>query len=297
MPEKIGIIGLGRVGLPAAGAFIDAGYQVFGYDKRLEIKKTLESMGGIHMGSPDKLAEKVNIILIMVLNDSQVEQVISGDEGLLKTSNPGTVIVCMSTINRATLEAQARKCQETQIGFIDCPFTGGPARIPGGNLTLIAAGPEEALKKVSSVLAVIGKITYVGGRPGMGQAVKHCNQLLVGATHAATMEVITLARELGLDTSIVREVIGSGIAGSDYFRLLSESVLNKTPSPGGLGQMCKDVSIVVNTTKEIKLPAYVITGASKYFAEAEASGMQDREGADLIEIVEKTLNKNGDLAF
>jgi 3-hydroxyisobutyrate dehydrogenase len=145
-------------------------------------------------------------------------------------------------------------------------------------------------------LKVIGKINVVGQQPGLGQAVKHCNQLLVGVTHAATMEVITMARQLGLDARQVREIIASGIAGSDYFRLLSESVLQKTPSPGGLGQMCKDVSIVMNTTKEIKFPAYTIAGASRYFSKAEATNMQDREGADLIEIVEKTLNRKKHIA-
>lgn len=294
MPEKLGIIGLGRVGMPAAKAFIRAGFQVLGYDKRPEVRTVLKDLGGFHVDSPKELASRTKTMLVLVLNDSQVQEVISGDQGLLKGTTPGSVIVCMSTINRSTLEGQAKKCRENEIGFIDCPFTGGPARIPSGNLTLIAAGPKEELKKISPVLEVIGKINFVGHQPGLGQAVKHCNQLLVGVTHAATMEVIAMARELGLDTRQVREIIASGIAGSDYFRLLSESVLQKTPSPGGLGQMCKDVSIVLNTIREIKLPAYTISGASKYFAKAEVSGMQDREGADLIEIVEKTMNNKED---
>ena len=291
MPEKVGVVGLGRIGLPVAKAFIKAGYQVFGYDKRPEARLELENLGGLCSENAEDLARRTGSILVLVLNDEQVKEVVSGDQGLLQGAASGSVVVCMSTINRSTLEEQARVCRENHIGFVDCPFTGGPARIPGGNLTLITAGPEEELKKVSPVLEVIGKINVVGHQPGLGQAVKHCNQLLVGVTHAATMEVITLARELGLDTKQVREIIASGIAGSDYFRLLSESVLQKTPSPGGLGQMCKDVSIVINTTREIKFPAYTIAGAAKYFKLAEKSGMQHLEGADLIGIVENTLDK------
>lgn len=291
MTEKVGIIGLGRTGLPVAKALITAGYEVYGYDINQEKRDLLEDLGGNFPGSPQEVAKMSGTLLVMVLNDEQVREVISGKQGLLQGINPGSVIVCMSTINRSTLEEEAGKCRERQIGFVDCPFTGGPARIPTGNLTLIAAGPEEVLKKVSPVLEVVGKINVVGNQPGLGQAVKHCNQLLVGVTHAATMEVITLARELGLDTGQVREIIASGIAGSDYFRLLSESVLRKTSSPGGLGQMCKDVSIVINTTRATGMPAYTIAGAGQYFTRAEASGMQNREGADLIEIVQKTLDK------
>ncbi len=291
MPEKIGIIGLGRVGLPAAKAYLESGYEVFGYDIQPETNSALRNLGGHVLESPDKVAGKSRIVLIMVLNDDQVKEVISGDNGLLKGVMPGSIIVCMSTINRSTLEFQAKRCLEKKVGFVDCPFTGGPARIPAGSLTLIAAANGEQLNSVRSILEVIGTIIHVGHQPGMGQAVKHCNQLLVGVTHAATMEVIAMARQLGLDATLVSEVIASGIAGSDYFRLLSESVLKNKPSPGGLGQMCKDVSIVINTTKEINMPAYAAVGASKYFALAETMGMQNREGADLYVVVEKTIDQ------
>jgi 3-hydroxyisobutyrate dehydrogenase len=223
----------------------------------------------------------------MVLNDEQVIEVTLGAQGLLKGTKLGSTIICMSTINRSSIKTVAEHCMNSQVNLVDCPFTGGPARIPTGSLTLIAAAPPPLLASVSPVLEVIGHIVHAGDQPGYGQAVKHCNQLLVGATHAATMEVIVLARQLGLDPKLVSKVIASGIAGSDYFKFLTESVLDHTPSPGGLGQMCKDMSIVKKTTEEVQMPAYVASGAWQYFSKAEALGMQNREGADLIEVVEK----------
>ena len=294
MNKNIGIIGLGRVGMPASRAYIAAGYHVFGNARRPEVIAEFESMGGMHFPNPEELAHHTDMVLVLVLNDDQVIEVVCGSKGLLKGLGPGSTIVCMSTINRYNLEMVAGKCAEKNIKFVDCPFTGGPARVPKGSLTLIAAAPLQLIESVTPVLSVIGNVVYVGEQPGLGQAVKHCNQLLVGATHAATMEVITLARKLGLDPAKVCEVIAGGIAGSDYFRLLSDSVLTKKPSPGGLGQMCKDISIVVNTAREVKMPAYVATAASQYFLTAEALGMHDREGADLIEVVERTANKNID---
>jgi 3-hydroxyisobutyrate dehydrogenase-like beta-hydroxyacid dehydrogenase len=114
--------------------------------------------------------------------------------------------------------------------------------------------------------------------------------LLVGSTHAAVMEVITLARRLNLDVKQVCQIIGSGIGGSDYFRLLSESVLDGNPSPGGLGQMCKDMSIVVNTGRDVKAPLYVATAAYYYFLGAQALKMENMEGADLIRVVDRISN-------
>ncbi len=84
-----------------------------------------------------------------------------------------------------------------------------------------------------------GKIAYVGPKPGLGQAVKHCNQLLVATTLAATAEVITLARKEELDLRLVCQVIGSGICGSDFFRLLASSILDHAPAPGDWARCVK----------------------------------------------------------
>jgi len=286
-PFNIGIIGLGRVGLPSAKAYLHNRYKVHGYARRAEVIKEFEEMGGIHHSSPAEVAKCCRIVLVMVLNDQQVIEVISGNDGLLKESQKDSIIVCMSTINKKNLEIVANECSLKNVGFVDCPFTGGPARIPSGSLTLIAAGRLDLIEKVKPVLSVIGNVVNVGENPGLGQSVKHCNQLLVGATHAATMELITMARKLDLDPEIVCRIAGSGIAGSDYFRLLSESVLKEKPSPGGLGQMCKDISIVKNTLDEIKMTAYVAGSVAKYFKLAEEWGLQNGEGADLIKVIEK----------
>lgn len=286
MDKKIGIIGLGRVGMPAAKAYIEAGYKVFGYDIKEDALNSFRDLQGQICTDPGDVLLHSDVVLVMVLNDVQVKEVIQGKYGILSRAVPGKTLICMSTINRFNLVSAAEICKQKNISFVDCPFTGGPARIPSGGLTLIAAAPRDLLDLVHPVLDVIGNIVHAGEEPGLGQAIKHCNQLLVGTTHAATMEVITLAKRLGLDPEIVCQVIGNGIAGSDYFRLLSESVLHNKPSPGGLGQMCKDVSIVVNTTQEVKMPAYVANATYRYFQIAETRHMQNREGADLIDVVE-----------
>ncbi|MDD4591133.1 MAG: NAD(P)-dependent oxidoreductase [Parabacteroides sp.] len=292
MTNTIGIIGLGRIGLPVAKKFIKNGYQVYGYARRPEVIKNFENMGGCYQPSPAEVANNCKTIIILVLNDQQVKEVISGEKGILEGINPGSVIICMSTINRINLKSVAYDCARQNIGFVDCPFTGGPDRVPKGRLTLIAAATPDLIDKVEPILNVIGNVVHVGNEPGLGQAVKHCNQLLVGATHAATMEVITLARKLNLDPSIVCDIAARGIAGSDYFRLLFESVLFHKPSPGSLGQMCKDVSIVSNTVDEVKMHALIAKATATYFKIAEEKGMQNREGADLIEVVESfTGNK------
>ena len=194
MPEALGIIGLGRTGLAAANVYLAEGHAVYGCDPSATASQKFRTSGGIVMDGPDETAAHTKVLLIMVLNDEQVLNVITGSNGILKSARPGTTIICMSTISRKTLTIVASMCIEAGMAFLDCPFTGGPARIAAKSLTLIVAGSADALRNVRPVLEAIGNIVYAGENPGQAQAIKHCNQLLVGVTHAATMEVIILAK-------------------------------------------------------------------------------------------------------
>jgi 3-hydroxyisobutyrate dehydrogenase-like beta-hydroxyacid dehydrogenase len=287
--KTIGIIGLGRCGMPAAKRFIDRGYQVFGYARRREVIREFEEMGGVHAVDPAAVARCSKTVIVMVLNDEQVLEVTTGKDGALAGTAPGSMVICMSTINRNNLETLADQCATHRVKFVDCPFTGGPARVAVGTLTLIAAASCNILEEARPFLEVIGKITSAGEIPGMGQAVKHCNQLLVTAVHAATIELITLARKSGIDPKLVCEVVGSGIAGNDYFRLLAKGILENTTSPGGMGQLWKDVSIVVNSAHQLNLPLLVATATCQYFTMAKSLGMENQDSARLIEVLERMV--------
>jgi 3-hydroxyisobutyrate dehydrogenase-like beta-hydroxyacid dehydrogenase len=287
MADTLGIIGLGHVGLPVARAFLEAGYTVYGYARRREVMDRFSKLGGILVANPADMARKTSILIILVLNDQQVIEVLTGRDGFLTTGGPGTTVIGMSTINRHTVIRMAEECSARGVSYVDCPFTGGPSRVPAGELTLIMAAPKKLVEKTRPIMSIIGKIHHVGEEIGRGQAVKHCNQLLVAVTEAATMEVLTLAGKMDLDLPQVCEIIGSGIAGSDWFRLLTKAILSNEPSPGGLGQMCKDIGIVVTTGRENKVPLYVATAAYHYFLAAEALNMERRETSDLIEVVQR----------
>ena len=289
MTKSIGIVGLGRIGMVAAEKFINAGYQVFGCDCRSEFNTRFQSLGGIHVENPARVAASAEIVLILVLNDSQVKDVLTGENGILEGASPSATVICMSTINRSNLEWVNGKCAEKGIGFVDCPFTGGPARVSSGTLTLIAAASSDLIEKTREVLAVIGETTVVGETPGMGQAVKHCNQLLVTAIHTATMELITLAEKTGADPKLVCEIVGNGIAGNDYFRLLSKGILENTDSPGGLGQLWKDANIVVTTARELNLPLLGAFSTAQYFNMAVAQGMEYEDAARSIDVLRKMI--------
>jgi 3-hydroxyisobutyrate dehydrogenase-like beta-hydroxyacid dehydrogenase len=290
MPEAIGIIGLGRMGMVAGKKYIKEGYKVFGYARRPEVIQEFTKAGGMAQRNSREVAEKVGKVIVYVLNDQQVIDVVTGADGILKGSHKDTRVICMSTIDKDNLEWVAEQCSRNGVGFIDAPVTGGPPRIEAGTLTIIAAGDKELIEKCRALLEVQGKITYVGEKPGLGQLVKHCNQLLVATTLAAAIEVITLARKQGLDPRLVCKVVGSGISGSDWFRLITSNILDNTPAIGGLGQMCKDIGLVINDSRRVRTPLIVTSAAYQYYLSALSLGMEKAEVHELIKVLETMTN-------
>ena len=121
----------------------------------------------------------------------------------------------------------------------------------------------------------------------MGQAVKHCNQLMVATIHAATIESITLAEKTAVDPKIVCDVVGSGIGGNDYFRPVSRAILDHATSPGRLGQLWKDINIVITSRPRHNLPLLVATATSQYFNMAVSQGMANDELIRLMDVIRK----------
>jgi 3-hydroxyisobutyrate dehydrogenase-like beta-hydroxyacid dehydrogenase len=286
MEKTVGIVGLGRMGMPAAKVLIKAGYHVIGYARRREVIDEFVAMGGESVPDYRSVAEMASKVIVFVLDDAQVIEVVTSENGLLAGCGDQSVIICMATINKENLEWVAAQCARKKVGFIDLPCTGGPARIEAGTLTMIAGAPGVLIDACRPLLEKLGHIVHVGEAPGMGQAAKHCNQLLVTVTHAAIMEILLMAEKGGLDPYKVSEVIGSGICGSDYFRLTVKSVLDGTPHPGGFGQLCKDMYILINSGRKLKLPLLVATAAQQYFLAADSLGLQG-EASVMMKAVER----------
>ncbi|MCF8106418.1 MAG: NAD(P)-dependent oxidoreductase [Desulfohalobiaceae bacterium] len=291
MSNNIGIIGLGRCGMPAAKKFLESGYRVVGHARREEVISVFREAGGEHAASPAEVAKESDMIIVIVLNDQQVLDVINGSQGILQSARPGTLVICMSTINRENLLAVHNLCSEKGVDLVDCPFTGGPARVSSGTLTLICAAKPDLVEKARPHLELIGRITSVGEQPGMAQAVKHCNQLLVCTIHAATIELITLAQKTGVDPKLTCDVVGSGIGGNDYFRLLSTAILEDSPSPGGMGQLWKDVNIVVTSAREHNLPLLVADSASQYFNMAVSQNLANEDSKLLLDVLRRMIER------
>ncbi len=102
----------------------------------------LEALGGQCACSPRRVGERSDAVFIMVMNGQQVLEVMTGNDGLLKSLKPGATIILTATVEPDDARAATRVLEETGIDIIDAPVTGGKSGAEKGTLTLMAAAPE-----------------------------------------------------------------------------------------------------------------------------------------------------------
>ena len=96
--KRVGIIGLGDMGIGMAKNVIDGGFELIGFDLRAERLGMLKSLGGTPAASLKQLGESVDFVFVMVLNGKQVWDIVVGENGLLQSLKPGVAIDVSATI-------------------------------------------------------------------------------------------------------------------------------------------------------------------------------------------------------
>ncbi len=209
MQEKIGFIGLGNMGKPMAVNLARAGLDLMVYDLRPEAMAELSALGAKVASSTAELGEKCDIISVVVINDRQVEEVISGrglGDGLLAGMKPGGLIIIHSTITPATCQRLASACAERGIAVIDAPVSGAEARSIAGTLTLMVGGDEASVARAQPIFSIVGEDIFHTGGVGMGLAAKLCNNLMLLTNMKVVEEALSMARAAGITEERMIEI-------------------------------------------------------------------------------------------
>ena len=196
---KIGFIGIGNMGLPMAQSLIKAGHAVCGYDVNAAALETFAAAGGIAVRSLDVASMGVDMVITMLPAREQVREVYLASGGVLASAAAGTLLIDCSTVDVETARAVAAAAAVNELEMIDAPVSGGVAGAQAATLTFMVGGSERAFERAQPVLAGMGKTVVHAGGSGSGQAVKICNNLILGVSMIAVSEAFVLAEKLGLD--------------------------------------------------------------------------------------------------
>jgi 2-hydroxy-3-oxopropionate reductase len=258
--ETVGFIGLGVMGRPMARNLLKHHFSLLVHNRSRQAVAEIVTAGAREASSPSDIARQTRRIITMLPDGPDVENVLTGREGVFETIQPGTIIIDMSTIAPAIARRMASEASQRGAAYLDAPVSGGEIGAIDGTLSIMAGGDSAALDTVRPILAAMGnpeRIVHMG-ESGAGQICKACNQLVIGGTLAAVGEAFALARKSGVEAAKVRAALLGGFAASRVLEVHGERLLQGNFKPGFPARLYhKDLRIALDALGDARAPAPV----------------------------------------
>jgi 3-hydroxyisobutyrate dehydrogenase-like beta-hydroxyacid dehydrogenase len=250
----IGFIGLGKMGFPMARRLIEAGHHLIVFDTRKDLVEQFVARGAEAGTSPKDVADRAETVMASLPSLQASLDVATAAGGVIEGKRVRR-FVDLSTVGSQMAVRIHDLLKKRGIVQIDSPVSGGVAGAEKGTLAVMVSGPRAEFETVKPALEVIGKVFFIGEKPGSGQTMKLANNFLSATAMVATSEAVVMGVKSGLDPKVMIDVInaGSGMntASRDKF---PRSVLPRSFDFGfATGLMVKDVRLALDEIKSLGL--------------------------------------------
>ena len=220
---RVAFIGLGNMGGGMAANLAKAGHEVAAFDLSQPALDRAEANGCSVAASAEAAVKDAEAVVTMLPAGKHVAEVYRST--VFPNAPKSALLIDCSTIDVATAKAVEAEAQAAGLTMVDAPVSGGIAAADGGTLTFMVGGSDDGFARAKALLDQMGKAVIHAGGAGAGQAAKICNNMLLGATMAATCEAFVLAEKLGLDAQTFYD-ISSKASGQSW------SMTSYCPVPG-----------------------------------------------------------------
>jgi 3-hydroxyisobutyrate dehydrogenase-like beta-hydroxyacid dehydrogenase len=263
------------MGAPMARRLVDAGHNVVVWNRSAPKAE----------GFPSRAASVVDAVsgaevVITMLADAQAVREVVFDAGVSKALRPDAVYVDMGTIG---VRAAKRLHETVQRATLDAPVGGGVGQAESGELTVLVGGESAALDRVRRVLEVFGEIVHCGPA-GSGQSAKLVFNAVLAVTMAGIGEAVAFGERLGLDTSLVLDVLARGGARPMVERKRGMIEDRAFPASFALARMRKDVALVREAGRDARAWLPLVGLADAVYERAEGLGFGDGDYSSVTEL-------------
>jgi 3-hydroxyisobutyrate dehydrogenase-like beta-hydroxyacid dehydrogenase len=286
--KELGFIGLGKMGAPMAGRLLDAGYTLTVFDTRESALAPFVARGATKASSPAAVASTVDTVLVSLPTPDVVRQVALGSDGIAAGTKVRTFVDLSTTGPRAAQDI-AMQLAGKSITAVDSPVSGGVGGAQKGTLAVMASCPRPLFESLRPVLEVIGKVFYLGDKPGLGQSMKLANNLLSATALAITSEAMVMGVKAGLDPRIMLDVINAGSgrnsASQDKF---PKAILPRTFDFGFTNElMYKDVKLFLQEAEAMGIPTWVASAVGQLWHLAYSQMGPQKDFTTIVQCVEQ----------
>ncbi len=285
---KVGVIGLGNMGMGAALNLLHKGHDVTGCEPREKTRASFAAEGGKVVVSADALPTDLEAVVVFVINAAQSEEVLFGEKGCLARMQKGAVVLCCATVAPEAAKALGRKIEDAGFLMVDSPVSGGSAGARAGTMTVMGSGSEAAFAKARPALdAISTKVWRLGDEIGVGSTVKMVNQLLAGVHIATAAEALALGIRAGADPETLFKVISESAGSSWMWQNRVPHILagDDTPS-SAVNIFVKDLGIVLDQARSLTFPLPMAAAAHQLFLAAAANGQGLKDDLFVIRVWE-----------
>jgi len=284
--KKVGVIGLGNMGMGMAKNLIKSGFSVIGFDLDDKRLPKLKENGGSTATSTVQVGEETDAVFVMVMNGKQVKAVVADLATGLK--DRGTIILTATITPEEAREAYSIADLEGVV-MLDSPVSGGMDGAHNGTLTLMTAGKKSVFNNCIKILeAVSSNIFHVGEEIGEGQTVKASLQAFIGASFTAIFESLVLGSKAGIKGQTLYDVFSASGVGSPLFKNCADLIMDRKFKNTGshISTMYKDLGISLDMAKKNGVPLFTVGAAYELF-QAGISMFPDEDNWSIVKLLEQ----------
>jgi len=278
----VGWIGTGRMGFQLALRLLKARNDVAVYNRTKAKAEPLAASGAKIVDRPADLADR-DVVFIMVAADRDLEEVLSGEGGLLTGTQAPNIIVDSSTVSPTASALVRAVAAGHGADFLAAPVSGNPKVIAAGKLTVAVSGPRRAFDAAAPLLAAFGRgVTYCGEGES-ARLVKIAHNVFLGVVIQALTEITVLAERGGVSRGAFLNFLNDSVLGSEFTRYKSPALVNLDFHPSFTNVLLrKDLQLGLAAGRELGVPMPLAAAADMLIAQAIGAGYTSEDFATLI---------------
>ena len=285
---KIGIVGTGMLGEAVGLHLLDVGYEITVFNRSKKKTEKLENKGAIVVDSPKNVAEKSELVIVVVKDADAVKDVVFGDCGILAGKHEGMCIADMSTINPNSTREISKKVTENGIDYMEIPVMGGPNVAINGKLVIMASGKKEVFEKFKTIFESIADQSIYLGDTGTAHSIKLAMNLQIAMLALSLSEGITLTKKAGFDPEIFLKVLNSTYFKTGMSEGKAHKMINDSVKPTfTLANLKKDLDTINDAAESFDAELPMAKIARKIYADATDAGFGDIDYTGIISYIRK----------
>ena len=258
---RIGFVGLGSMGSRMARRLLDRGYAVTIFNRTGAKAEPLRAAGALLGETPSAVAERSDVVLYSLADDTAVREVVLAAQGLLAGARRGTVFVDLSTVLPETSVAISSAAEPRGVAVLDAPVSGSTAQVEQGTLVIFVGGDQAVYEDQTSILDALGHHIYMG-RSGAGTTMKLVANTLLGLGMEALAEAITLGRKAGLDMRVMLDALSqTSVVSSSQKGKFENMIRGEYPVTFALRLMFKDLGLILKLAESLSVATPAVAAA------------------------------------